>query len=110
MTLLDLTGLSSIDLGSVVKSSKVMGALGTVLSGVAAFLSNLFLIIMIMLFLLFEGPALMDRVRSAYPEIPPSSTASPLLATVSCASSDFGPTGERMQPLPDESDTLRVFE
>lgn len=62
--LLDLTGLSSIDLGSVVKSSKVMGALGTVLSGVAGFLSNLFLIIMIMLFLLSEGPAMMDRVRS----------------------------------------------
>jgi predicted PurR-regulated permease PerM len=41
---LDLTGLSSVDHPGVVKSGKVMGALGTVLSGVAGFLSNLFLI------------------------------------------------------------------
>jgi AI-2 transport protein TqsA len=36
----------------------------TGLSGVAGFLSNLFLILMIMLFLLSGGPAMMDRLRS----------------------------------------------
>jgi len=66
--LLDLAGLSSVDLGSVVKSGKLMGALGAVLSGVAGFLSNLFLIVMIMLFLLSEGPAMLDRMRASVAE------------------------------------------
>ena len=42
-----------------------------VLSGVAGFLSNLFLILMIVLFLLAEGPALMERLRASAGEAPP---------------------------------------
>ncbi len=39
--------------------------LGAVLSGISGFLSNLFLILMIMLFLLGEGPAMMNRLRAS---------------------------------------------
>src|SRR5215210_9265891 len=56
--LIERLGLSSVDLRDVVKPSALAGALGTVLSGIAAFLSDLFLILMIMLFLLGEGPAM----------------------------------------------------
>ena len=48
----------------MVKPSALAGAVGVVLSGIAGFLSNLFLILMIMLFLLAEGPAIMDRLRA----------------------------------------------
>jgi AI-2 transport protein TqsA len=48
----------------VVKPNALADALGTVLSGVAGFLSDLFLILMIMLFLLGEGPAMMNRLRT----------------------------------------------
>jgi AI-2 transport protein TqsA len=40
-------------------------AVGVVLSGIAGFLSNLCLILMIVLFLLAEGPDLMDRLRAS---------------------------------------------
>jgi AI-2 transport protein TqsA len=63
--LLDRLGLSSVDLSETVNSSALIGALGTVLSGVAGFLSSLFLILMIMLFLLSEGSSMMDRLRSS---------------------------------------------
>jgi AI-2 transport protein TqsA len=63
--LLERLGLSNVDLRDVVKPSALADALGTVLSGVASFLSDLFLILMIMLFLLGEGPAMMDRLRSS---------------------------------------------
>jgi AI-2 transport protein TqsA len=43
----------------------VVGAVGAVLSGVAGFLSSLFLILMIVLFLLPEGGTMMDRLRSS---------------------------------------------
>lgn len=66
--LLDTSGLSNVDLASVIKSSQVLGALGTVLSGVSGFLSSLFLILMIMLFLLSEGPAMMSRLRASVGE------------------------------------------
>ena len=62
--LLDRLGLSGADLSDAVNSGAVVGALGTVLSGVAGFLSSLFLILMIMLFLLSEGSAMMDRLRA----------------------------------------------
>ena len=42
------------------KPSALAGAIGVVLSGIADFLSDLFLILMIMLFLLGEGPAMMN--------------------------------------------------
>jgi len=62
--LLERLGLSNVDLRDVVKPNALADALGTVLSGVAGFLSDLFLILMIMLFLLGEGPAMMNRLRT----------------------------------------------
>jgi AI-2 transport protein TqsA len=62
--LLERLGLSNVDLRDVVKPNALTEALGTILSGVAGFLSDLFLILMIMLFLLGEGPAMMNRLRA----------------------------------------------
>jgi predicted PurR-regulated permease PerM len=62
--LLERLGLSNVDLRDVVKPNALADALGTVLSGLAGFLSDLFLILMIMLFLLGEGPAMMTRLRA----------------------------------------------
>src|SRR3712207_6626638 len=50
--LLERLGLSNVDLQEVVKPSALADALGVVLSGIAGFLSDLFLILMITLFLL----------------------------------------------------------
>src|SRR5215211_2503959 len=47
-------GLSNVDLQDVVKPSGLADAIGVVLSGIAGFLSDLFLILMIMLFLVGE--------------------------------------------------------
>src|SRR5215216_7687011 len=67
-TLLESLGLSNVDLQDVVKPSALAGALSVVLSGIAGFLSDLFLILMIMLFLLGEGPAMMNRLRASVGE------------------------------------------
>jgi AI-2 transport protein TqsA len=61
-------GLSGVDLKEVVKPGALADALGVVLSGIAGFLSDLFLILAIMLFLLAEGQAMMDRLRASVPE------------------------------------------
>ena len=66
--LLERLGLSNVDLQEVVKPSALADALGVVLSGVAGFLSDLFLILMITLFLLGEGPAMMNRLRASVHE------------------------------------------
>src|ERR687894_556069 len=66
--LIERLGLSSVDLQDVVKPSALAGALGVVLSGITGFLSDLFLILMIMLFLLGEGPAMMNRLRASVAE------------------------------------------
>src|SRR5215212_806023 len=64
-------GLSNVDIRDAVKPSALAGAIGSVLGGVADFLSNLFLILIIVLFLLAEGPAMMNRLRaSTGPEHP----------------------------------------
>src|SRR3712207_2926434 len=63
--LLERLGFSNVDLREVVKPGALADALGVVLSGIAGFLSNLFLILMITLFLLGEGPAMMDRLRAS---------------------------------------------
>src|SRR5215211_1681711 len=63
--LLERLGLSNVNLQDVVKPSALAGALGVVLSGIAGFLSDLFLILMIMLFLLGEGPSMIDRLRAS---------------------------------------------
>src|SRR5215216_952044 len=62
---LERLGLSNINLSEAVNSSALVGAIGAVLSGIAGFLSDLFLILMIMLFLLGEGPAMMARLRAS---------------------------------------------
>ena len=66
--LLERLGLSNVDLREVVKPRALADALGVVLSGIAGFLSNLFLILMITLFLLGEGPAMIDRLRASVHE------------------------------------------
>jgi AI-2 transport protein TqsA len=58
-------GLSDINIRDAVKPSALAGAIGSVLGGVADFLSNLFLILVIVLFFLAEGPAMMNRLRSS---------------------------------------------
>jgi len=63
--LLDRLGLSGVDLSEVVNSSALVGAIGAVLSGIGGFLSSLFLILMIMLFLLGESSAMMERLRTS---------------------------------------------
>jgi AI-2 transport protein TqsA len=65
------TGLSNVDIHDAVKPSALTGAIGAVLGGLADFLSNIFLILLITLFLLAEGPAMMSRLRaSAGPDHP----------------------------------------
>ena len=66
--LLARSGLSNLDVRDVVNPSALAGALGAVLSGISGFLSSLFLILMIMLFLLGEGPAMMNRLRTSVAE------------------------------------------
>jgi predicted PurR-regulated permease PerM len=66
--LIERLGLSDVDLQEVVKPGALANALGVILSGIAGFLSDLFLILGIMLFLLAEGPAMMNRLRSGVPE------------------------------------------
>jgi AI-2 transport protein TqsA len=66
--LIERLGLSNVDLREVVNPSALADALGVVLSGIAGFLSDLFLILMIMLFLLGEGPAIMNRLRASVSE------------------------------------------
>ena len=64
-------GVTTADLHKVLSPSALTGAIGAVLSGVADFLSDLFLILVIVLFLLAEGPAMMNRLRaSTGPEHP----------------------------------------
>lgn len=63
--LVDRLGFSNIELREVVKPGSLTGAIGFILSGIAGFLSNLFLILMIMLFLLAEGPSVMRRLRAS---------------------------------------------
>jgi AI-2 transport protein TqsA len=63
--LLRSAGLSEVNIRDAVKPSALAGAIGSVLAGVADFLSNLFLILVIVLFLLAEGPTMMNRLRSS---------------------------------------------
>src|SRR5215217_4879349 len=58
-------GVSQADLHKALSPSALTGAIGAVLSGIADFLSNLFLILIIVLFLLAEGPAMMNRLRAS---------------------------------------------
>src|SRR5215213_4969170 len=64
-SLLESLGISNLDVREVVDPGAVVGALGSVLSGLGSFLSNLFLILMVTLFLLGEGPAIAARLRAS---------------------------------------------
>src|SRR5215211_5612432 len=58
-------GVTTADLHKALSPSALTGAIGAVLSGVADFLSDLFLILVVVLFLLAEGPAMMNRLRAS---------------------------------------------
>jgi AI-2 transport protein TqsA len=58
-------GISKADLHKALSPSALTGAIGSILGGIADFLSNLFLILIIVLFLLAEGPAMMNRLRAS---------------------------------------------
>jgi predicted PurR-regulated permease PerM len=58
-------GISKSDLHKALSPSALTGAIGSILGGIADFLSNLFLILIIVLFLLAEGPAMMNRLRAS---------------------------------------------
>src|SRR5215216_5654421 len=63
--LIERLGLSNVDVRDVVKPSALTDALGAILSGIAGFVSDFFLILVIMVFLLAEGPAMMNRCARA---------------------------------------------
>ena len=63
--LIERLGLSNVDVRDVVKPGALTEAIGAILSGIAGFLSDFFLILVIMLFLLAEGPAMMNRLRAS---------------------------------------------
>lgn len=67
-------GVSKADLQKALDPSALTGAIGAILGGVADFLSNLFLILIIVLFLLAEGPAMMNRLRASAGENHPQVT------------------------------------
>jgi AI-2 transport protein TqsA len=58
-------GISKSDVTNAVKPSDLMGVISDALSGVTGLLSNLFLILLYILFFLAEGPAMMNRLRSS---------------------------------------------
>ncbi|MGF1473723.1 MAG: AI-2E family transporter [Rubrobacteraceae bacterium] len=64
-TLIKNTGITRADIRNVVQPSDLTSAVGAILGGIGDFLSNLFLILIIVLFLLAEGPAMMNRLQSS---------------------------------------------
>jgi AI-2 transport protein TqsA len=58
-------GISQVDVQNAFKPSTITGAIGTILSGIADFLSNLFLILLYVLFFLAEGPAMINCLRTS---------------------------------------------
>jgi AI-2 transport protein TqsA len=58
-------GITQANVRDVVKPSDLTALVGTILGGIADFLSNLFLILIIVLFLLAEGPAMMNRLHAS---------------------------------------------
>ena len=58
-------GITQASIRDAVKPSDLTSLIGTFLGGIADFLSNLFLILIIVLFLLAEGPAMMNRLHAS---------------------------------------------
>ena len=65
---LDGLGLSTVDLSSVFDPSSIATVLGTIAAAILSFLSNLFLILVLVLFFLAEGPAMMRRLQASVDE------------------------------------------
>ncbi len=91
-------GLAEVDVREVVQPSVITGYIGAVLSGIAGFLSNIFLILMIVLFLLAEGPAIMDRFARARVRTTHRSSGSRTSARAWCASSGCAPSSTSSRP------------
>jgi AI-2 transport protein TqsA len=62
---IDELGLATIDLSSVFDPSAMATVLGTIAGAVLSFLSDLFLILVLVLFFLAEGPAMMRRLQAS---------------------------------------------
>jgi AI-2 transport protein TqsA len=62
---LDGLGLATVDLSSVFEPSVIATVLGTIASAILSFLGDLFLILVLVLFLLAEGPAMMSRLQAS---------------------------------------------
>ncbi|MBV9452768.1 MAG: AI-2E family transporter [Rubrobacter sp.] len=62
---LDGLGLASVDLFSVVHPTAIATVLSTIAGAILSFLSNLFLILVLVLFFLVEGPAMMHRLQAS---------------------------------------------
>ena len=62
---LDGLGLATVDLSSVFDPSAVATVLGTIAGAILSFLSDLFLILVLVLFFLAEGPAMMRRLQAS---------------------------------------------
>jgi AI-2 transport protein TqsA len=58
-------GITQANIRDAVNPSDLTAVIGAILSGIAGFLSNLFLILIIVLFLLAEGPAMMSRLHAS---------------------------------------------
>jgi AI-2 transport protein TqsA len=58
-------GLTKADIKNALHPSALTATIGAVLGGIADFLSDIFLILLITLFLLAEGPAMMSRLRAS---------------------------------------------
>ena len=63
--LADSLGLTKADIKNALHPSALTATIGAVLGGIADFLSDIFLILLITLFLLAEGPAMMSRLRAS---------------------------------------------
>jgi predicted PurR-regulated permease PerM len=64
-SLIKSTGITQADVRDAVKPSDLTTIVGAILGDIADFLSNLFLILIIVLFLLAEGPAMMNRLYAS---------------------------------------------
>src|ERR687897_3080858 len=62
---LDELGLTTIDLSSVFDPSLIATVLGTIAGAILSFVGDLFLILVLVLFFLAEGPAMMRRLQAS---------------------------------------------
>src|SRR5918995_2752455 len=62
---LDELGLATVDLSSVFDPSLIATVLGTIAGAILSFMGDLFLILVLVLFFLAEGPAMMRRLQAS---------------------------------------------